>query len=256
MPHAGRGTNVGFLRSEKGSAKTGLVSLGICGKANQLFSIRAQLKDRFGPFLTRRFWQRVFVIDASSGEIAIRVSTIEVTSLVVGVERMLEIKMNSEYRLVVFKGFVTFVFVGIVGFVIENLHSASQVKRDRERVLLEASYGHLADFGASLSFLRATVSRMSAGQAATSANLSDYRMAFRQFSESKVSFILGVEQLGITDSKLISAFGELNESAIKMDRCNLGARGSDCMLQEDFQRFVKLSTSFEFGMVQILATSD
>lgn len=58
--------------------------------------------------------------------------------------------MDSDYRLVIFKGFVTFVFVGIIGFAIENWYSASQAVRDRERVLLEANYSYLSQFGASL----------------------------------------------------------------------------------------------------------
>jgi hypothetical protein len=161
--------------------------------------------------------------------------------------------MSSEYRLVVFKGFVTFVFVGIIGFLIENWYSASQAVRDRQRVLLETSYDHLANFGASLAYLRATVSRMPADQSATPENLADYRTAYRQFSEAKVPFIISMEQLGITDTSLISGFGELNESAIKLDRCLLGARGDDCMLRKDFEGFVELSTSFEGRMIQALS---
>ncbi|MFQ6552476.1 hypothetical protein AAD018_009045 [Aestuariibius insulae] len=162
--------------------------------------------------------------------------------------------MSSEYCLVVFKGFVTFVFVGIIGFSIESWYSASQAVRDRQRVLLETSYDHLADFSASLAYLRATVSRMPADQSATPENLADYRAAYRQFSEAKVPFIVGMEQLGIGDTNLISEFGQLNEIAIKLDRCLLGARGDDCIFREDFKRFIKLSTSFEGGMVQALST--
>ena len=55
--------------------------------------------------------------------------------------------MSSEYRLAAFKGFVTFVFVGVIGFLIEGWYSASQSARDQKRVLWETSYDHLANFG-------------------------------------------------------------------------------------------------------------
>lgn len=160
--------------------------------------------------------------------------------------------MASEYLLALFKAFVTFVFVGIIGFAIENWYSASQAKRDRERVLLQASYGALSQFGASLSFLRAALSRLPPDQTATGDNLKDYRAAFRQFSETKVPFIVGMEQLGTKDRALIAAFDKLNKSAIKLDRCVLGVGGADCNFNEDFPRFVTLSTGFERGMIEAL----
>ncbi|WP_417407943.1 hypothetical protein [Hoeflea sp.] len=165
----------------------------------------------------------------------------------------IEVIMNSEYRLAIFKGFVTFVFVGIIGFAIENGYSSSQAERDRERVLLEANYSDLSRFGASLSYLRAVVSRLPSGQEAAADNLKDYRAAFRQFSEAKVPFIVGIERLGIKDELLISSFGKLNEIAIKLDGCVLGTRGEDCDLEKDFLLFVKLSTAFEGAMIQAMA---
>lgn len=84
-------------------------------------------------------------------------------------------------------------------------------------------------------------------------NTQDLHAALRQFSEAKVPFIVGMEQLGIKDEELISDFIILNESAIKMDRCLLGVGGNECDFETDFTTFVQLSTEFEGDMIAALA---
>ena len=165
--------------------------------------------------------------------------------------------MLRKYLLETYKILLTFVLVGIVALLVEQELDKSVREREKESLVYENAVSALEDFATALATYRAASNRFVKDTDADYSTIvyESYRVAYSDYTRTKVSFIYAMEELDKGSEEDKQAYTDLNVSVISLDECVLSASNGhrNCDLKDVFEEFVDLSTDFENRIRNLLS---